>query len=219
MNTHLENYLKSIYALSLEAEGAVSTNAIAGRLSMKASSVTDMLLKLNEKGYVRHRKYYGTDLTAKGRRLAMEVVRKHRLWEMFLVEKLGFGWDEVHEIAEQLEHVQSNNLIDRLDEFLGFPTHDPHGDPIPTKDGKLPELVFVNLGDLELGKKAVVRAVKDHSAAFLRHLTKLELEPGQKFQISDRLEYDRTCKLILLPGKREIQISASTADNLLVQKL
>jgi len=217
MNTHLENYLKSIYALSLEGEGAVSTNAIAGRLSMKASSVTDMLRKLDEKGYVRHQKYYGADLTTKGRKLAMEVVRKHRLWEMFLVQKLGYGWDEVHDIAEQLEHVQSETLIDKLDAYLGFPTHDPHGDPIPTREGKLPEMSLVPLTSLDHGKRAVVRAVKDHSSAFLRHLTMLGLEPGQKFQLLNRLEYDQTCILQVLPGKRSVQVSAATAENLLVQ--
>jgi DtxR family transcriptional regulator, Mn-dependent transcriptional regulator len=219
MNTHLENYLKGIYTLSLKAEGPVSTNALAGLLEMKASSVTDMLKKLDEKGFVRHTRYQGADLTARGRRIAIEVIRKHRLWEMFLVEKLGYTWDEVHEIAEQLEHVQSETLVDRLDAFLGYPTHDPHGDPIPTRDGKITSLNLIALSELGLKKKAVVRGVGDHTAAFLRHLSKLGLEPGNKFQLEERLEYDHTCMLILLPSRRPVQVSAATASHLLVQPL
>jgi len=219
MNTHVENYLKSIYTLSLEGNGMVTTNAIAGKLEMKASSVTDMLKKLDERGLVNHTRYQGADLTAKGRKIAVDVIRKHRLWEMFLAEKLGFSWDEVHDIAEQMEHVVSTELVDRLDAFLGFPTHDPHGDPIPDKEGQIAPDNLLLLCDLKKGKKAIVRGVKDHGSAFLRHLSALGLMPGQKIQLSERLEYDQTCILILLPSKKQAQISSATAQNLLLQEL
>lgn len=219
MKTHLENYLKSIYSIGQETDGTVSTNAIAARLEMKASSVTDMLKKLDEQGYVRHTKYQGAELTSKGRKIAVSVIRKHRLWEMFLVEKLGFTWDEVHEVAEQLEHVQSDKLIERLDGFLGYPSHDPHGDPIPDSNGKFTPRTLIALHELQPGKKAVVRGVKDHSAAFLRHLTMLELMPGQKIRLHERLEYDSSCQVERLPSRQIVQISATTSQHLLIQEL
>lgn len=217
MNISIENYLKSIYILSLGSPDGVATNAIATAMDMKPSSVTDMLKKLDDKGLVKHIPYQGTDLTIKGKRIAVEVIRKHRLWEFFLVEKLGFAWDEVHEIAEQMEHVHSEKLIDRLDDFLGKPSHDPHGDPIPDKTGQMPAAKVTPLHHVPVGKKAIVRAVKDHSPAFLRHLGTLNLMPGQKLHLTNRLEYDGTCVLVLLPSKTSIQISSATSSNLLVQ--
>src|SRR5690554_7659989 len=140
MTNSEENYLKIIYHLSLNSNSGVSTNAIAHAMESKPSSVTDMVQKLADKNLVAYKKYQGVQLTEKGKEVAMHIVRKHRLWEVFLVEKLGFSWDEVHDIAEQLEHIQSENLIDRLDKFLDFPTEDPHGDPIPNNKGELPKL-------------------------------------------------------------------------------
>ena len=133
-----ENYLKAIYSLSLKNEKLVSTNDIAKKLGTKASSVTDMLKKLADKKLVDYTKYHGTSLTKKGVKISLLIVRKHRLWETFLVEKLHFKWTEVHVLAEQLEHIKSEELTNRLEAFLEFPTHDPHGDPIPNKDGIVP---------------------------------------------------------------------------------
>ena len=134
-----ENYLKTIYHLTIISDSEISTNAIAEKMETKASSVTDMLKKLAEKDLVDYKKYQGVSLTEKGKLSAKMIVRKHRLWEVFLVEKLDFSWDEVHDIAEQLEHIKSEKLINKLDDFLGNPTEDPHGDPIPDKNGKLPK--------------------------------------------------------------------------------
>lgn len=218
MNTSIENYLKGIYVLSQRDQGVVTTNALARQLEMKASSVTDMLRKLDERGLVRHTPYHGADLTPKGRKIAVSVIRKHRLWELFLVEKLGFGWDEVHEVAEQLEHVESDRLVDSLDDFLGHPTHDPHGDPIPDRQGNMPSQKLEGLDTLAPGTKAVVRGVRDHSPSFLKHLGILQIKPGQKVQLTDRMEYDGTCILLLLPSRVSLQVSLSVASNLLVQK-
>ena len=129
-----ENYVKAIYALDTQTKKGVSTNLIAKKLQTKASSVTDMLQKLSGKRLVDYKKYHGVQLSKKGKKIAASVIRKHRLWETFLVRKLHFSWDEVHDIAEQLEHIQSERLIDGLDAFLEFPTVDPHGDPIPDKE-------------------------------------------------------------------------------------
>ena len=139
-----ENYLKAIYHLGNYGALSVSTNAIAERIETKASSVTDMLKKLADKGLVNYKKYQGAKLTGKGLRIASSVVRKHRLWEVFLVEKLNFSWDEVHVVAEQLEHIESDKLTNQLDAFLGFPTHDPHGDPIPDREGKFSKMKLQN---------------------------------------------------------------------------
>src|SRR6476620_10565441 len=132
-----ENYLKTIYHITSSSGAEVSTNAIAEKMETKASSVTDMLKKLADKDLVHYKKYQGVSLTDKGLHSAKMIVRKHRLWEIFLVEKLAFSWDEVHDIAEQLEHIKSEQLVNKLDAFLNFPTEDPHGDPIPNAEGNI----------------------------------------------------------------------------------
>ena len=215
MNQTAENYLKGLHTLSGRFPKGVTTNALAEHLSTKASSITDMLKKLHEKGLVKHEKYQGTLLTAKGKKIALQVVRKHRLWEVFLVEKLKFGWDQVHEIAEQLEHIESTELVDRLNDFLGSPRFDPHGDPIPDAKGNFLEEKVVLLSEVLPHQKMLLRGVKDHSTAFLQHLNKLGLLPGQKFQLLHRLNYDGTCEVQLHASKEKIQISKLTAENLI----
>ena len=170
-----ENYLKAIYHLEFKFQGGVSTNAVAEQLETKASSVTDMVQKLAEKGVVSYTKYKGTHLTSEGRKIAAKVVRKHRLWEVFLVNKLNFSWEEVHEVAEQLEHVKSLKLVNELDAFLEYPTHDPHGDPIPDKDGNYSPLKSTNILEVEEGKEGVLSFVKDSSDGFLQYLNKNNL--------------------------------------------
>src|ERR1700759_4729613 len=170
MNTLAEeNYLKSIYHLSLNNE-SVSTNQIAALLSTSAASVTDMLKKLAEKELINYAKYQGVTLTAAGEKIALHIIRKHRLWEYFLVEKLDFKWDEVHEMAEELEHISSVELIDRLDKFMDYPKHDPHGDPIPDREGKFKKHELIPVASLKLNETGIISGVRDHSPGFLQYL-------------------------------------------------
>ena len=163
-----EDHIKAVHALS--ADGQAFTKEIADRLRTKASSVTDMLKKLAEQGLLKHEPYHGARLTSKGQVIALQLVRKHRLWETFLVERLGFGWDEVHDVAEQLEHVTSDKLIDRLDEYLGHPAFDPHGDPIPDKHGRFRDRKTVRLSACDMGRKVRIAAVSGANDDLLRLL-------------------------------------------------
>src|SRR5690554_1850211 len=168
-----ENYIKAIYYLQKVLDKPVGTNDLANRMDTKASSVTDMVKRLSEKSYIIYEKYKGCELTESGEAVALKTIRKHRLWETFLVEKLNFGWEEVHEIAEQLEHIQSVKLTNRLDEFLNYPKFDPHGDPIPDQYGLITKREETHkLIDLELETPAVVIGVADSSASFLKYLDK-----------------------------------------------
>lgn len=187
-----ENYIKAIYALSSEQGGVASTTDLSERLSNKAGSVTEMLKRLSIKKLIHYMPYQGVSLTASGRRVAIEVVRRHRLWEVFLVQSLGFKWDEVHDLAEQLEHVQSKSLTDRLDSFLGFPRFDPHGDPIPDARGKLNEKRTQPLTAGVAGGCYVFMGVADHSTAFLKHLTSLGLSIGGVIDVIAVNDYDRS---------------------------
>ena len=182
-----ENYLKVIHNLSLTNTKNVSTTLIAKELQTKASSVTDMLKKLADKKLVNYEKYKGVLLTKKGELIAVNVVRKHRLWEVFLVDTLNFNWDEVHDVAEQLEHVKSDQLIDRLDAFLKYPTIDPHGDPIPTKSGKLPFNNSILLSDGDTDKIYKISCVKDNSKSFLQFLDKHKITINSELTIVDNL--------------------------------
>jgi len=207
-----ENYLKIIYHLA-EKTGNVQTNAIAEQMQTKPASVTDMIKKLAEKGFVDYIKYQGVTLTEKGRNAAIEIVRKHRLWEVFLVDKLNFKWDEVHDVAEELEHIKSTALIERLDEFLGFPKSDPHGDPIPDKNGRFAKTQFVKLIDLKIGDQGTITGVSQHSSAFLKHLEKLGLTLGKQIEINDVTDFDGSVE-ILIAGK-QINISREVAKHIL----
>ncbi|MCX2429737.1 metal-dependent transcriptional regulator [Pedobacter sp. GR22-10] len=207
-----ENYLKIIYHLA-EKTGNVQTNAIAEQMQTKPASVTDMIKKLAEKGFVDYIKYQGVTLTEKGKNAAIEIVRKHRLWEVFLVDKLNFKWDEVHDVAEELEHIKSTALIERLDEFLGFPKSDPHGDPIPDKNGRFAVTQFIKLIDLKVGNQGTITGVSQHSSAFLKHLEKLGLTLGKQIEISDVTDFDGSVE-ILIAGK-QINISREVAKHIL----
>lgn len=187
-----ENYIKAIYALSSEHGGVASTTELSERLSNKAGSVTEMLKRLSLKKLIHYMPYQGVSLTPSGKRVAIEVVRRHRLWEVFLVQALGFKWDEVHDLAEQLEHVQSKILTDRLDSFLGFPRFDPHGDPIPDARGKLNEKRTQPLTGVMVGGRYVFIGVANHSPAFLKHLTSLGLSIGGAIEVIAVNEYDRS---------------------------
>ncbi len=210
-----ENYLKIIYHLTAQTGSEVSTNAIAEKIETKASSVTDMLRKLADKDLVFYKKYQGVSLTAQGRNEAMSIVRKHRLWEVFLVEKLDFSWDEVHDIAEQLEHIKSERLINKLDDFLGNPTEDPHGDPIPDRNGTILKVDKQLLSELPEHQKAICVGVKDTSVEFLQYLDKQGISLGTKMTVTGKEVFDSSLK-IDLDGK-EITISGKVAANLFVK--
>src|ERR1700754_3537644 len=180
MNTFTEeNYLKAIYHLSLPS-GCASTNQIAAALNTKAASVTDMLKKLAEKELINYTKYQGVTLTASGEKIAISIIRKHRLWEYFLVEKLSFKWDEVHDVAEELEHISSKELVDRLDDFMGNPKYDPHGDPIPDSSGKFKTHDLKPVSALLVNESGIISGVRDHTPSFLQYLEKMQLTIGRK---------------------------------------
>jgi DtxR family Mn-dependent transcriptional regulator len=213
-----ENYLKVIHRLSEATSEDISTNAVAELMQTKAASVTDMLRKLADKGWVNYQKYQGVRLSEEGEKIALSIVRKHRLWEVFLVDKMGFNWDEVHEIAEQLEHIESDQLVNKLDEYLGFPKTDPHGDPIPNKDGILPELAYLHLSDIKAGKNCKLMGVAQDSAVFLQLLTKLNLNLGAKLDIKEINEFDRSI-FVSINDAEPIFISHEVAKNILVKIL
>lgn len=212
-----ENYIKAIFHLASGPIEVISTNAIAEKMETKPSSVTDMMRRLSEKGLVHYKKYQGVSLTPLGTKTALSIIRKHRLWEVFLVEKLGFTWDEVHEIAEQLEHIKSEKLIDKLDELLDFPKFDPHGDPIPDKNGEFMEHDNQLLGQLPIGSGALCVGVKDSSAVFLRFLDKNNIALGNKMKILEKEEFDNSVRILI--NERELHISQQIASNLYVKKI
>ncbi|MBF0694037.1 MAG: metal-dependent transcriptional regulator [Flavobacterium sp.] len=212
-----ENYLKTIYHLTHRLEGEISTNAIAERMETKASSVTDMLKKLADKDLVFYKKYQGVSLTETGRYTAKMIVRKHRLWEVFLVDKLDFSWDEVHDIAEQLEHIKSDQLISKLDAFLGHPTEDPHGDPIPNAQGEIIKTEKHLLSELPLRKKSVCVGVRDTSSEFLKYLDKQQIALGTTFEIIEKEDFDAS--IVVRVGDSEKTLSSKTAGNLYVKLL
>ncbi len=212
-----ENYLKAIYKLSLNGVQGVSTNAIADKLATKPSSVTDMIKKLADKKLVSYQKYQGVNLTKKGSDVAVSIIRNHRLWEVFLVEKLNFKWDEVHDLAEELEHINTHKLTERLDEFLGFPKFDPHGDPIPDKDGNIIQHKDVTLSDLIRGEKAVVVGVKEHSKSYLNSLEQLQLVLGVEVEVKDIVEFDATMQILV--NNKQVIISNQASKNLIVKKI
>ena len=210
-----ENYLKTIYHLTTISHSEVSTNAIAEKMETKASSVTDMLKKLAEKDLVNYKKYQGVSLTEKGALSAKMIVRKHRLWEVFLVEKLDFSWDEVHEIAEQLEHIKSEKLINKLDDFLDNPTEDPHGNPIPNANGQIISVEKQLLSELNEKQIGVCVGVKDTSSDFLKYLDKQGIALGSKIEIISKETFDLSLKIKV--DSRELTISNKIASNLFVK--
>lgn len=212
-----ENYLKTIYHLISISNKEVNTNAIAEVMETKASSVTDMLKKLAEKDLVNYVKYQGVSLTPNGLLAAKMIVRKHRLWEVFLVEKLGFSWDEVHDIAEQLEHIKSEKLINKLDDFLGNPTEDPHGDPIPDAEGKILKIEKKLLSELAQNQIGICVGVKDSSAEFLKYLDKNGIALGVTIEILTQEDFDLSLKIKI--ANQELTISNKIASNLFVKKV
>lgn len=211
-----ENYLKAIYHLGKQGNNAVSTNAIAEQMETKASSVTDMIKKLAEKNLANYVRYQGVSLTKQGRLAAATVVRKHRLWELFLVDKLNFNWDEVHDVAEQLEHIKSEKLINELDAFLKFPKEDPHGDPIPDKDGNITKIEKILLSQIEPDTSCICVGVKNSSKAFLQYLDKINMALGSPVEVLDKEPFDQS--VVIQLNDKKVNVSAITANNLYVKK-
>lgn len=213
-----ENYLKAIYKLSQKGHDRVSTNAIAKEMATAAASVTDMIQKLADKDLVNYQKYKGSQLSPSGLNIAMKLIRKHRLWEVFLHDKLNFGWDEVHDIAEQLEHIQSTELTDRLDQFLGFPKFDPHGDPIPNAAGNFTLRQQSILATLSIDDQGVIIGVTEHSPDFLRLLEKKGMMLGRRVIVNAKHQFDQSMELQLDNG-HSITVSQSVCANILVKPI
>lgn len=211
-----ENYLKAIYKVSEKENGKVNTNAIAAITETSAASVTDMLKRLSEKELIIYEKYKGVTLTKEGSQIATNLIRKHRLWEYFLVEKLKFSWGDVHDIAEELEHVQSDDLIDKLDDYLGQPKYDPHGDPIPNADGKFTIRAQSSMDRFDVGKKGVLLGVKEHDKEFLDYLNKLEISLGSKIEIIEKNGYDGSMMIRIDDGPSHL-VSEKVCKNLLIK--
>src|SRR5690606_23733803 len=212
-----ENYLKAIYHLSDAGKSAVTTNALADNMNNKAASVTDMIKRLSGKGVISYEKYRGVNLSDKGKRAALRVIRKHRRWETLLVDMLNFNWDEAHEVAAQPEHIQPPLLIENLDSFLGHPSVDPHGHPIPDKDGKIHEVKQMPLADMQAGGKASVYSVRDGSPEFLRYLSKIGISIGTTVKILERIDFDGSLE-ILINNKDKVFISRQASENLLMKE-
>lgn len=210
-----ENYLKAIYNLEFENSDTVSTTLISKQIRTKASSVTDMIKKLADKDLVFYEKYKGVSLTPEGKAIAVKIIRKHRIWEVFLVEKLNYNWDEVHELAEQLEHIKSNTLIDKLDTFLEFPTHDPHGDPIPDKNGKIKHHKNVMLSSVPLNNSCVIVGVKDSTSSFLQFLDKHSINIDTELTVIDKFSFDDSISVKLTIGTI-ITLSEKVSSNIFV---
>ncbi len=211
-----ENYIKHILSLDLESSSnlGVGTNELALSLSVKPSSVNVMLKKLREKALIEYEKYGKIQLTEKGRLFGMTIIRKHRLWETFLYQKLDFTWDEVHEVAEQLEHIQSVKLVEKLDKFLGFPKIDPHGDPIPTEKGEIKIASKLFLSEIQTGKKCKMVSVKDNSAVFLKFVQELGLSINNEIEVLSKLDFDESIEISV--NNQKSRVSKKFAQNICV---
>lgn len=216
-STAEENYIKAIWRLQL-ADNKVTTNELSAELQTKPASVTDMLKRLSEKKLLHYAPYYGVTLTPEGKKLALSIIRKHRLWEYFLVEKLQFEWDAVHEIAEELEHVSSPELIERLDAFLGYPKADPHGDPIPDSKGRMTSTSNVTLQQLQEAQPAIVTGVGDQSSSLLELLRQKNIGIGTKLEIKQRHAFDGSVE-IKIRNQALINLSEQLAKNIFVKPI
>lgn len=210
-----ENYLKAIFRLSQKGLDKTTPTALAEEMRINAASVVEMIKKLSDKKLISYDKQKGVKLTVQGNKIALDIVRKHRLWEVFLLEKLGYSWDVVHDIAEQLEHIKHEELSDRLDKFLGYPEYDPHGDPIPNAKGEMPSTANTLLSEIKEGKICQVTAVKDTSAVFLQYLEQLSIKIGTKVKVLEKIPFDGS--MVVQIGKDvKATVSKKFADSLFV---
>ncbi len=211
-----ENYLKAIFKIAEKENKAASTNKLAEVMGTSPASITDMIKKMSDKKLVNYTKYYGVTLTSEGSKIATNLIRRHRLWELFLVDKLRFPWHQVHNIAEELEHIKSDDLVARLDAFLNYPKFDPHGDPIPNAEGKFTIRSQSPLSDARKGQKYVLVGLKENNYDFLKFLYDQGFKIGSSITLLEKSDYDHTAK-ILLDGRSEILLGAVVTQNLLVR--
>ena len=214
--TSTEDYIKAIYTLEGRTK-KVTTSALATQLQLADASITDMIKKLSEKGLVHYKRYRGVGLTAQGKRMALKIVRRHRLWEMFLVKFLGFSWDKVHDEAERLEHMTSDELEKQLDNALGFPSHDPHGDPIPNAAGDLEQLAYTALTECKPGDVVRILRVSDDDSQMLQHATTLGVELNKKLVIKEMRDFDGS--MVIKVGIKEHFVSHHMARRIFVRLL
>ncbi len=219
MLTHTEeNYLKEIYKIIENEASPASTNTIALRMNIAAASVTDMMKRLAEKQLIHYEKYKGVLLSDEGKKVATQLIRKHRIWEVFLLQSLHFAWDEVHELAEQLEHIQSEELINRLDAFLKFPKFDPHGDPIPDKNGRYTPRKQLLINELKINKTATMVGVNEHTSSFLQYLNRINLTIGTQVIIVEKYDFDGSM-LARINDEKEIILTNKICENVFVTLL
>lgn len=210
-----ENYLKTIFSVYMQTQSNVSTNEIANLLDTSPASVTEMIKKLQEKNLVIYEKYNGVMLSDDGKNKAISIIRKHRLWETFLVSKLDFSWSEVHDVAEQLEHIKSEKLIDKLDQLLNYPKFDPHGDPIPSKKGVFKFQERISIFEMGINEEGIIMGVSLDNRDFLDHLTKLKISIGTKVKVIEQIKFDQSMK-IEFDSKIE-HVSKEIAENILIK--
>jgi DtxR family Mn-dependent transcriptional regulator len=217
MNTFSEeNYLKSIFRLSQMTDvKKISTSGIAESLGNNPASVVDMIRKLSDKQLIEYDKKKGVKLTPQGQKDAIQIVRRHRLWEVFLLEKLGYRWDEIHDIAEELEHIKHHDLADRLESFLQYPEYDPHGDPIPKANGKMAKSYSASLADGKVGNTYRVAAVRDTSSSFLQYLHKLEISIGTQIRLIEQITFDQSL-IISINNAEPTTVSSKFGENILI---
>ena len=211
----IENYLKTIYHLSNGNTHVVTNKQLASTLNVNPATITEAVRKMDALNLVKYEKSYGTQLTTQGTKKALAIVRRHRIWETYLAQELGFGWDEVHEIAEELEHVSSEKLIQKLFQKLGNPLYDPHGDPIPDEKGKFHKIEFIKLSEAKTGRKYHLSGVADHTGTFLKFLDKNKLKIGDQITVLEIESFDGSM-LIECNGK-ELRLSLQMVLNLLVK--
>ena len=212
-----ENYLKSIFNLSEFGNKQVTTNSISKILNIEPASVTDMIKKLSKKKLIYHEKYKGSTISKSGIKIALQIIRRHRLWEVFLYDKLNFKWDKIHDIAEELEHVSSEELIDNLDKFLKYPKIDPHGDPIPNKLGEMNFVDKISISDLNVNENGIVSRIINEDEEFFNLLKKLKIEIGTEVKIVDKIEYDESIEILI--NKKTVIISKDIANNIKITKI
>jgi DtxR family Mn-dependent transcriptional regulator len=217
MKSSHENYIKTVYHLSPSQTYLVSTSAIAESLGISKSSSTELVQELASAGFIDYHRYQGVRLTSKGTQKALQIIRSHRLWEVFLVDKLKFNWDEVHDLAEELEHIRSDYFIDRLDDFLGNPTEDPHGDPSPSKSGKLSTSSKIKLTELKVGERGILRRVTDDSESFLKYLDKYGIQMGVRMEVCSIEDYDRSIEVQI--NNQTHHVSEKIAEQLKLEKI
>jgi DtxR family transcriptional regulator, Mn-dependent transcriptional regulator len=214
MSIQVEDYIKNIYKLQNERE-KVSTSSLADALSVSAASVTDMIKKLSDRSLIKYMPYRGVELTRSGRKMALRTLRRHRLWEMFLVEFLGYTWDEVHDEAEKLEHIMSEDLEARIDKALGFPKHDPHGHPIPSKEGEIIEDDHPSLADLGVNSTGTVIRVNDVSQSLLKHMASLGIQIQTQIKVLEIIDFDGSMHLQV--ENDDVFVSRQVARNIFVE--